>query len=54
MPWAWNYVFKKLFLSLAPVAYAYNPSYSGGRDQKDHASKPAQAVFETLFLKKPS
>jgi hypothetical protein len=22
---------------------AYNPSYSGGRDQEDHGSKPAQA-----------
>jgi hypothetical protein len=27
----------------APVAQAYNPSYSGGRDQEDHSSKPAQA-----------
>jgi hypothetical protein len=25
------------------VAHAYNPSYSGGRDQEDHGSKPAQA-----------
>jgi hypothetical protein len=25
------------------VAYACNPSYSGGRDQEDHGSKPAQA-----------
>jgi hypothetical protein len=25
------------------VAYACNPSYSGGRDQKDHSSKPALA-----------
>jgi hypothetical protein len=25
----------------APVAYAYNPGYSGGRDQKDYSSKPA-------------
>jgi hypothetical protein len=24
-----------------PVAYAYNPSYSGGRDQENHSSKPA-------------
>jgi hypothetical protein len=23
------------------VAQAYNPSYSGGRDQKDNGSKPA-------------
>jgi hypothetical protein len=26
-----------------PVAHACNPSYSGGRDQKDHGSKPARA-----------
>jgi hypothetical protein len=25
------------------VAHAYNPSFSGGRDQEDHGSKPAQA-----------
>jgi hypothetical protein len=25
------------------VAHAYNPSYSGGRDQEDQGSKPAQA-----------
>jgi hypothetical protein len=27
--------------SWAPVAHTYNPSYSGGRDQEDHDSKPA-------------
>jgi hypothetical protein len=37
----------------ALVAHACNPSYSGGRDQEDHSSKPPkQTVFETL-LKKP-
>jgi hypothetical protein len=25
------------------MARACNPSYSGGRDQEDHSSKPAQA-----------
>jgi hypothetical protein len=25
------------------VAHACNPSYSGGRDQEGHGSKPAQA-----------
>jgi hypothetical protein len=25
------------------VGYVYNPSYSGGRDQQNHGSKPAQA-----------
>jgi hypothetical protein len=29
--------------SWAPVVRAYNPSYSGGRDQEDCHSKPAQA-----------
>jgi hypothetical protein len=27
-------------ISQAPVAHACNPSYSGGRDQEDHSSKP--------------
>jgi hypothetical protein len=27
----------------ALVAHACNPSYSAGRDQEDHSSKPAQA-----------
>jgi hypothetical protein len=27
--------------SQALVAHAYNPSYSGGKDQEDHSSKPA-------------
>jgi hypothetical protein len=30
-------------LSLAPVAHAYNPSFSGGRDEEDCSLKPAQA-----------
>jgi hypothetical protein len=30
-------------MSRAPVAHACNLSYSGGRDQEDHCSKPAQA-----------
>jgi hypothetical protein len=31
------------------VAHTYNPSYSGGRDQEDHGSKPdRQTVHETL------
>jgi hypothetical protein len=28
--------------SWAEVLHAYNPSYLGGRDQKDHGVKPAQ------------
>jgi hypothetical protein len=29
--------------SQVPVAHTCNPSYSGGRDQEDHGSKPAHA-----------
>jgi hypothetical protein len=37
-----------------PVAHPCNPSYSGGRDQEDHSSKPAQANSSTRpYLKKP-
>jgi hypothetical protein len=32
-----------LFKSQAPVTQAYNLSYSGGGDQEDRGSKPAQA-----------
>jgi hypothetical protein len=28
---------------LVPVAHTYNPNYSGGKDQEDQSSKPAQA-----------
>jgi hypothetical protein len=36
------------------VAHAYNPSYSGGRDQEDLGLKPVQAnSSETPYLKKP-
>jgi hypothetical protein len=28
--------------SQAPVAYSCNPRYSGGNNQEDHSSKPAQ------------
>jgi hypothetical protein len=35
------------------MAHAYNPRYSGDRDQEDCSSKPAQAkVHETLSQKK--
>jgi hypothetical protein len=30
-------------LSQGPVAHTCNPSYSGGRDEEDCGSKPAQA-----------
>jgi hypothetical protein len=32
----------KVLESLAPVVHTCNPSYSGGRDQEDHSSKPVQ------------
>jgi hypothetical protein len=36
------------------VAHTYNASYSGGRDQGDHSSKPAWANSSTRpYLKKP-
>jgi hypothetical protein len=35
-----------------PVAHACNPSYSGGRDQEDRSSKPANSSWEPI-LKKP-
>jgi hypothetical protein len=45
----------KSFLSQVPVAHACNPSYSGGRDQKDQGSKPAWAnSSRDLISKNPS
>jgi hypothetical protein len=34
---------KKKYQNKKPVAHAYNPNYSGGRDQEDHSLKPAWA-----------
>jgi hypothetical protein len=34
---------QEIKVSRAPVAHAYNPSYSGGRDQEDLGLKPARA-----------
>jgi hypothetical protein len=37
------------------VAHTHNPSYSGGRDQEDHGSKPAQAnTLQDPISKNPS
>jgi hypothetical protein len=33
---------KRSNFSWVPVAHAYNPSYSEGRDKEDGSSKPAQ------------
>jgi hypothetical protein len=36
------------------VVHVCNPSYSGGRDQEDHGSKPAQAHSSVRpYLEKP-
>jgi hypothetical protein len=38
-----------------PVAHAYNPSYSGGRDQEDHRFEASLGKqFQRPYLKKPS
>jgi hypothetical protein len=43
-----------LKLNWVLVAHAYNPSYSGGRDQEDCGLKPAQANSSTRpYLEKP-
>jgi hypothetical protein len=43
----------KNHFKLVLVAHTYNPSYSEGRDQEGHGSKPAQAnSFPELILKK--
>jgi hypothetical protein len=36
-------IYIKMYSHWAPVAHACNPSYSGGSDQEDSSSKPAQA-----------
>jgi hypothetical protein len=36
------------------VAHTCNPSYSGGRDQEDHGSKPARANSSQAPLKNRS
>jgi hypothetical protein len=46
-------LFKIQSFSRVLVAYAYNPSYSGGRDQEDCGSKPAWANSSARpYLKK--
>jgi hypothetical protein len=46
--------FKSIELGRAPVAHAYNPIYSRGRDQEDRSSKPAGASnSQDPILKKP-
>jgi hypothetical protein len=38
----------------APVAHTWNPSYSGGRNQEDCSSEPAQAnSSQDPIMKKP-
>jgi hypothetical protein len=46
---------KIILLRQALVAHTYNSSYSGGRDQKDLGSEPAQAnSWRDLISKNPS
>jgi hypothetical protein len=41
-------------LGQVPVAHAYSPSYSGGRDQEAHSSNPAQTNSSLRpYLEKP-
>jgi hypothetical protein len=42
----------KSALGQVPLAHAYNPSYSRGRDQEDCSSKPAQANSSQDSIKK--
>jgi hypothetical protein len=42
----------KDFLGWAPMAHAYKPSYSGGRDQEDHSLKPASGSLRDTITKK--
>jgi hypothetical protein len=51
-----NYYLKSFInVSQAPGAHAYNPSYSGGRDQEDCGLKSAQAnSWKDPVLKKPN
>jgi hypothetical protein len=44
---------KKMSACWVLVAHACNPSYSGGREQEDHSSKPALAnSWQDPILKK--
>jgi hypothetical protein len=44
---------KKKVLKNAWVTHAYNPIYSGGRDQEDRSSKPAWGVqFRRPYIEK--
>jgi hypothetical protein len=50
-----HFIAKKQPYSWVLVAHVYNPSYSGGRDQEDHGSKPAWAnSSRDPILKKPN
>jgi hypothetical protein len=40
--------------SQTPVAHAYNPSYSGDRDWKDHGLKPVGKHLASPYRKYPS
>jgi hypothetical protein len=44
---------RKLLQSQASVVHNCNPSYSGGRNQEDHCSKPAGANNSWDSISKP-
>jgi hypothetical protein len=51
----WLFLLLKTMPSWAPVAHAYNSSYSGGKNQEDHGLEPAWANSSSdLILKNPS
>jgi hypothetical protein len=50
-----TFYYQKINVSQALVAHTCNPSYSRGRDQEHHGSKPAQAnSFRDCIQKKPT
>jgi hypothetical protein len=52
LPNAQDYTTNKTEPTRAPVAHACNPSYSGGRDQENHSSKPAKQIVRKILSQK--
>jgi hypothetical protein len=54
VPFLYSLIAIKSIFCKVLVAHAYNPSYSGGRDQEDGSSKSAGANnLQDSILKKP-
>jgi hypothetical protein len=51
-----NFPAQKTVSSQVLVAHSYNPSYSGGRNQKDHSLKSdgANSLYDPISRKRPS